>query len=85
MIEVTDDDESEPDGTGGDISHSDPPLPLSKKTARMPLVDQEGKHTLSGKKRASETISTKDRGKALTKGQGKKSAKQLGIGRFFGK
>ncbi len=85
MIEVTDNSESEPDATGGGgVSESDPPL--SKKTARMPLVDEEGKqHTLSGKKRASETMVTKDRGKASAKRSGKKSAKQLGIGRFFGK
>ncbi len=86
MIEVTDDEGSESDATGGGgVSSSDPPLPLSKETARTPLVDEEGKHALSGKKRSSETKATKDRGIASAKGSGKKSAKQLGIGRFFGK
>ncbi len=88
MIEVTDESESETDATGGDrVSESGPPpLPLSKKTAILPLVGEEWKqHTLSVKKWASETKVTKDRGKTSAKGSGKKSAKQLGIGRFFGK
>ncbi len=83
MVEVSDEEFEADDTRGGTVSHSD--SKLSKTTASVPLAAKEGMHTLSGKKRALEIVSTKDRGKTSTKRQGKKSAKQLGIGRFFGK